>query len=82
MPAPSLLLSKVSAGGAEERAACKELREIIDDAGGVVEKIAKKLGMNRRSVFRLLRRADLNEYATKAREKSGARDSRNGLSAA
>lgn len=81
MPAPSLYLSKVTAGGAEGRAACKELREVIDDAGGVVDKIAKKLKVNRRSVFRLLRRADLNGYALKAREKSGARDSRNGLSA-
>ena len=81
MPAPSLLLARISAGGDEAKAACRELRIVIDKAGGVVDKIAKKLAMSRRSVFRLLTRAELVEYAFKAREKSGARDRRNGLSA-
>lgn len=82
MPAPSLILSKINAGGTEGRSACKELKAVIDGAGGVVEKIAKKLGVSRRSVFRLLDRAGLTEYAFRARKKSGARDRRNGLSAA
>lgn len=79
MPAPSLYLSKISAGGAEMRAACAELRKVIDDAGGAVDEIAKKLDMSRRSVFRLLDRADLVNYAYRARMRSGVRDSRNGL---
>jgi hypothetical protein len=79
MPAPSLYLSKISAGGAEMRSACEELRKVIDDAGGAVDEIAEKLDMSRRSVFRLLDRADLVNYAYRARMRSGARDSRNGL---
>ena len=81
MPAPSLILARISEGGSDARLACRELKETIDKAGGVVEKIASKLGMSRRSVFRLLARADLTEYAYAARVRSGARDRRNGLSA-
>jgi len=69
-------------GGAEARAVCKELREVIDDAGGVIAKIVKKLKVSRSSVFRLLERAALVDYAFRARKKSGARDRRNGLLAA
>jgi len=79
MPAASEYLARVTKGGAEARAVRKELCAVIDDAGGVIAKIIKKLKVSRRSVFRLLERADLVEYALRARKKSGARDRRNGL---
>jgi hypothetical protein len=82
MPASSPLLDKIRRRGASACEAGRELRRVIDESGGVIGVIADKLEISRRSVFRLLTRAGLSEYALEARRRSGARSPRNGLSAA
>jgi hypothetical protein len=79
MPAASPILSKIRKGGSSAIAASQELRHVIDRAGGVIGEIAERLEISRRSVFRLLTRAGLTDYALEARRRSGARSPRNGL---
>jgi hypothetical protein len=71
-------LLRIDLGGRDRAKAIRELQEVIDHAGGVMSKIAKKLGFCERTAFRLLARAKLSDYALRARRKSGARDRYNG----